>query len=376
MFHVPACLDPAVHRIAATTWCGIEFFWAKVRSGKSHHIVKTRIVPGLREGRHIYTNMDFGGPMKVGGKVVLSEEKKAGLLYTAYLGKDVRHLIHCITPEWIRKNLTLGEEQNEFENIPHGSRVIIDEVQKIFPVTGYKSNPDGFFRLLTMCGHYDIDFCFISQNHTLVDKRIISTSSDVVMIKNAGFMSSLMKNFYHVAHFQSIYDRKPYSTEKLKFDPDIFKLYKSADSIVKGKTRIIPSFLYFPLGAVAVWFMIMAYRVPKSGWVHGEFYEKDKGKGLRQAAPVAAPQVPGQAPAAVPVSLRDVPVDRPLTGVEQFYAKYAAAVSTEPAAGSPGLVDLLEEEKKNTVFYNGLTAPKRGYWRKEKDGSFTAVQSH
>lgn len=347
MFHIPACLAPTASRIAATTWVGIEFFWAKVGHGKSHHIVKARIVPGLREGRHIFTNMDFGGPLLVGGKEVLSQEEKAGLLYSSYLGKDVRHLLHCVSGEWVKANLTLTETQEIFTNIPHGSRIVLDEVQNIFPIGGYKSSPEGFFRFLTKCRHHDVDFCFISQNHTLVDKRIISTASDIVMIKNAGFMSSFFKKVYHLAHFQSIHDKKPYNTEKQMFDMDVFKLYKSADTLVKGKTRLIPSFLYFPLGVIALWAIVLLWRVPRSPWAQGKFYEKDQVQAVHQAA-IAPPS------GYVPISLKDAPVSRP-SAVDDLMAKLAVLEqSTSPVGGLP-LGDLLSEEEKPVVFYNGLS---------------------
>lgn len=246
-FHVPACLDSEI-AYAQTTWCGVEFYEAKIGAGKSHHVVRERVIPALREGRHVYTNINFGGPLVVGSIEVMSEEERAGLIFSQYFGRDVRKFLHVVNGLWVRKNLRLSEdESSDFINLPRGSRVVLDEVQNIFGVNKYRENPDSFFCLLTKCRKFDIDFVFITQNYKLVDSRIYSTATDVYRVKNLSIFSSLLKNGYRVSRYQSIYDRDGFATEDKIFDPDVFKLYKSSNSVVKHKFFLGPRFLLVPV---------------------------------------------------------------------------------------------------------------------------------
>jgi len=289
MYHVPACLNPKLIRMALTSWCGIEFYWAKVGHGKTYHIVKNRLLPALMEGRNVYTNINFGGPLMINDCEVFSEELRAGMIISDYLKKDIREQFHVIGGDWVRATLNMGSSQKDFNNIPNGSRIILDEVQDIFPIGGYKAAPEGFFRLLCKCRHYDIDFVFISQNTSLVDKRIVSTCSDFIKIKNAGFLSSFLSKTYRVTHHQSVFDFEGYSSSIHKFDPDIFTLYKSANAIVKKTHKKIPTFFWVPVVCVFIWFLYMFFNIRGSHFFGSKGYsDKLKTSTISTIPPVQA----------------------------------------------------------------------------------------
>jgi len=269
MYYVPSVLSPKQGK-AVTSFCGIEFYWAKIGHGKTHHVVRERLLTALKEGRHVYTNISFGGPLMVADCEVFSEEQRAGMIISDYLKKDIRHLFHIVTGEWVRANISLGVNDVEFKVIPAGSRIILDEVQNIFPVGGYKSAPDGFFRFLCKCRHFDVDFVFISQNTSLVDKRIVSTASDFIKIKNAGFLSSFLSKGYRVTHHQSQYDFEGYNSESKVFDNDIFKLYLSSNSLISHQHRAIPKFLLVPVLGIFFWACLFAYKTHNSKLWGGE----------------------------------------------------------------------------------------------------------
>ena len=252
MFYVPSVLSLHSAKKSKYTWCGIETYWAKVRSGKTYHVVKNRVLTALKEGRNVFCNIDFGKDLQVGETTLLTSEQRAGLLFSHYLGVDVRHLFHLVPNSFFTEQLGLKDTNADLTCVPHGSRIIIDEAQNIFPVTGYKSAPENFFKLLTFCGHFDIDFCFITQNPALLDKRIISTSSELIMLKNLGLISSFLNKGYRCTHHQNLYDREPFDSSVHKFDTDIFQLYKSADSIVKHKFKALPIFLITPILGVLI----------------------------------------------------------------------------------------------------------------------------
>jgi len=190
MIHIPVALSLQPASGSKFTWVGVETWFAKIRTGKTHHIVKTRVLPALSEGRHVFTNIDFGPDVKVGDTIIMTSEEQAGMKLSYFLGKDVRKLIHIRQSSFFSRQLELKDTNAELTCIPPGSRVIIDEAQNIFPINGFKTANDNFFKLLTYCGHFDIDFVFITQNPALLDKRIISSSSELMMIKNLGLFSS------------------------------------------------------------------------------------------------------------------------------------------------------------------------------------------
>lgn len=262
MYHIPAELNSSPTCLARTTWLGVEFIHAKVGHGKTHHVVKERIIPALKEGRHVFTNIDFGGPLVVGTTDVLTSEERAGLLFSHYLKKDIRHLFHSINGDWVKSHLVMNENQKDFTVIPPGSRVILDEVQDIFSRDGYMTAPKGFFRFLCKCRHYDVDFVFISQNPALVDGRIVSTSSKIIRIKNGGFMSSIFSKNYRITLHQSLSDWEGYGSSVHKFDDDIFLLYKSSNSIVKHQFTMLPSFMLIPLVCIGLWAVYMGVKLP------------------------------------------------------------------------------------------------------------------
>jgi len=290
MFYVPTELTLSSGAKGFSTWCGVETWWAKIRTGKTHHIVKTRVIPALKEGRHVFTNIDFGRDLIVDEKIVMSAQSRAALLFSSYLKKDVRSLLHIVGTEFFTCQLGLKDTNAELTCVPRGSRIIIDEAQNVFPVTGYKTAPENFFKLLTYCGHFDIDFCFITQNPALMDKRIISTSSELIMIKNLGLFSSFFQNGYRLSHRQSLYDYEGYDSSLHKFDPDIFKLYKSADTVVKKKFKAVPPFMLVPVLGVFLILGFWAFKGSKSSWWGGKGYN----------AAISSIQAPAALPASSP----------------------------------------------------------------------------
>jgi len=128
MYYVPSALSASPTAKGRTTWCGIEFYWAKIGHGKTYHCVKERLLTALIEGRHVYTNINFGGPLKILDTEVFSEEQRAGMILSDYLKKDVRNLFHIVNDTWVKSTLTLGVNNDEFTAIPNGSRIIHYEV--------------------------------------------------------------------------------------------------------------------------------------------------------------------------------------------------------------------------------------------------------
>jgi len=230
-----------------STWCGVETYFGKIGDGKTFHVVRNRLLPALAEGRHVFFNIDVGSDVVAGGSVVQSAVERFALNCSLYLGKDVRQFIHRFdSPDQIHSLLQLKDMDGTLLQIPRGSRIILDEAQMLWPISGYRSGNELFFKLLSYSRHFDLDFCFITQNPALLDKRIISSSNELIMIKNLWFLSTFAKNRYQESHLQTMYS-EPHSKALHSFDDSIFSLYRSSFTSVKRQKRVGPMFLILPL---------------------------------------------------------------------------------------------------------------------------------
>lgn len=354
MVSTSSVLQPPVVSQSASMWCGVETYWGKIGDGKTHHIVKYRVLPALSQGRHVFCNIDFGGPLKSSsGAVLLTSEERAGLLLSQYLDKDVRQYFHIVDNEWLRQNLVLKDMDGELLQVPHGSRVIIDEAQMLFPIDGYRAANPLFFKLLTYCRHFDIDFCFVTQNPALLDKRIISTSNELIMIKNLWFLSTFFKNRYQVSHHQNLF-AEPHQKKQVSFDKSIFLLFKSSGSIVQRQSRFMPVYMVIPVFGLLLWGANILWHGGTLPLLKTHTAVSVPSKDLKDA-PAAV-----QVPAAPPV--------RP-SGFENVMQQVAKLESNSTLP-----LPVESEVVEHAVFHNALLSKPKGHWRLEKDGSSTWVR--
>jgi len=357
-------LNPPVASQSASTWCGVETYWGKIGDGKTHHLVKFRVLPALAQGRHVFTNIDFGGAFTLeDGTVLLNEEERAGALLSQYLKKDVRPFFHIVTNDWFKANLVLNDMDGALLKVPRGSRIIIDEAQMLFPIDGYRSADPRFFKLLTYCRHFDIDFMFATQNTALLDKRIVSTSNELIMIKNLWFLTTFFKNRYQESHHQNLY-AEPHQKKMLGFDTPIFELYKSSGSVVKRQGRAIPSFLVLPFLGLLFVFGHYVVKGHKSTFLRGSGFEKR----TETALPVVS------VPPPLSSTLSEVkPLPPGHMTASQAILELRNMADYRDAPGSFSVSydsDTLPSEKYHTVYGGGRIRVK-GRWVKGRDGVST-----
>lgn len=329
-------------------WIGVETIWGKIGDGKTFFVLKNRILPALAQGRNVYCNVSFGGGVSLpDGTVLLSEQDRVTALLSQFLKKDVRGLLHIVDNEFFFRELVLKDLDGLLLNIKHGSRVIIDEAQMIYPTGNSRAINPLFFKLLCYSRHIDVDFCFLTQNTSLLDRRIISTSNELIMIKNLWFLSTFFKNKFQETHHQNLV--APAHTRVFhSFDPQTFKLYKSCDTVVQRKGRALPFFLVLP---------VVCFLSVVSIWIFGgdKMYLIGKKK-----------------PAAVPVALSTV---TPTSAVNDYKdaPKEALGPASMSALNQLMAIDynlvVSSSTEQNTVIYNSANRKLRGSWVKLKDGS-------
>jgi len=219
-----------------------KIYYGKIGSGKSYAVMFQEIIPALRSGRKVVTNID-------------------GLDVSAirnYIGRDIDLTVKT-SYRWWRENLGCKLEDNGDEGravlnpaLEEGALYAVDECQLIWDARGYKDTSDDFLNLITYNRHFGIDIIFITQNVKRCDVNITRLANDAYQIKNLGFLHSFGEKKYAVNRRQTPFDKDVIAQYTATYDKTIFSLYKSGVDVnaVKQKTRFKTSMLY-------VWLMLL-----------------------------------------------------------------------------------------------------------------------
>jgi hypothetical protein len=314
-------------------------YFGKIGDGKTYHVMINELLPALAAGRRVYTNIDG-----------LNEKEIA-----RYLGVCATKLeiYHEVDAEWYRKNLVWdsdGDKEGEAlgKRVKHGSMIVVDEAQNIWPARETKNTQAGFIKLLAYQRHFGLDFVFITQQVKLMDVVISRFCNDAYQIKNLGMLSKSLGRRYIVNRRQSPLDPDVIGQYKGKYDDKIFRLYKSASLRVKSTAKNA-SFLSRPMFKfAAVGLLLGIFFVANNGLFPGiSKVKKDKGvahgmvgngvvawnsrvstpkNGRVSGYQVSSPQAAGKVPLGS--------VDRP--------ASVASEVSSPPAIVHPAPSERLE----------------------------------
>lgn len=195
----------------------IDAYTGRPRSGKSYSVVKNVILPSLREGRHVYTNIPC-----------------TELLHSEFEGQ-----IHQLDKDWYT-------DPALFDKIPAGAVCILDELWRRWP-SGMKSNMVPFKdkEFLAEHGHNVDEF----GNTT----RVVLVSQDLSQI--AAFARDLVDKTYRTTKLDAVgqegrfrvdvYEgavtgQKPPKSQQIrqlfdKYEPEIYRYYKSSTKSVTGE---------------------------------------------------------------------------------------------------------------------------------------------
>jgi len=194
----------------------IDAYTGLPRSGKSYSVVKNVILPSLREGRHVYTNIPLTDALK----------------------QEFGDLIHQLASDWFK-------DPNLCDQFPPGAVVILDELWRRWP-SGMKTNMVNFKdkEFLAEHGHNVDEF----GNTT----RVVLVSQDLSQI--AAFARELVAMTYRMTKLDAVgadsrfrvdiyrgavTGQKPPKSQLTrsvfdKYEGDIWKYYKSSTKSQTG----------------------------------------------------------------------------------------------------------------------------------------------
>jgi zona occludens toxin (predicted ATPase) len=224
-------------------------YYGKIGGGKTCCVIFQELIPALRAGRKVVTNIDG---------LNLREIRN-------YIGKEI-DLVVKTSLQWWRDSLTcqvIEKEDGESEKvlnpaISEGALYIIDECQMIWDAREFKDTKKGFLNLIEYNRHFGIDIVFVTQNVKRCDVNISRLANDSYQIKNLGFLHSFTKNRFAVNRRQTPFDKDVISQYTRKYDPVIFTLYKSGvdANAVKQKSKF-SAYLVMPVVLLFIFCVVM-----------------------------------------------------------------------------------------------------------------------
>lgn len=223
-------------------------YYGKIGGGKTFAVIFQELLPALRAGRKVITNIDGLNIREIRN----------------YIGKEIDLEVR-MSRRWWRESLSceLQDDGHEgravlnsalFENALY----IIDEAQMIWDAREFKDTKSGFLHLLEYNRHFGIDIVFVTQNVKRCDVNISRLANDSYQIKNLGFVNFFLKNRFAVNRRQTPFDKDVIAQYTRSYDPVIFSLYRSGvdANAVKQKGRysspVVFAFIIFFAVAVGV----------------------------------------------------------------------------------------------------------------------------
>lgn len=189
----------------------------QIGSGKTYFALQHFIIPALRDGRFVYTNVDFGH----------SYIYDVWSLFSRHLNKDVSTLINVVvhTKEFL-EYLKLISYSGEGSRLPHRSVVVIDEAHQIFNYLDTNRVPRQVWEFLAYSRHFGIELVFISQSPELLSKFVINLCNNFIHLHTLKNTTRLFSNYFRYDVRNSLYGQV-LQTRIKKYDKNIFRLYRS-----------------------------------------------------------------------------------------------------------------------------------------------------
>lgn len=155
------------------------------------------------------------------------------------------------------KGLTIPEVQpapDDWRETPHGSLVVYDEAQEIFPSTGKPGRPDDpRLQAMEVHRHTGHDLVFVTQAPTFVHHHIRKLVGEHKHLhRGMGRKGSIVYTWENqVGDFADARSRAKANTESFKFSRDLWQHYQSA-TIHTHRFRIPSRLLWLAAAVVAI----------------------------------------------------------------------------------------------------------------------------
>lgn len=218
----------------------IYLYYGKIGDGKTYHVVQNELLPAVKSGRKVYTNIDGLNIRRI----------------AQYLNMPITDVnIELVPSDKFRDMLTCNADDPEGISlkIDKNSLIIVDEAQKIWDARSFKDTRKEFLNFLEYHRHYGFDLVFITQNPKRLESVITRLSNEAYQVKNLKFLGSFLGRRYVLHIRQSPGDRDIIATMRGVLKDEIFALYRSyvttnkTNRVSKTALSSARSFIFFGL---------------------------------------------------------------------------------------------------------------------------------
>lgn len=224
-------------------------------SFKSVHVLEKYVIPALKNGRQVYTNIENISSIYIATYFDLNPIDVDNCLHV--LGREYNEDgTYQENPDLIRKF---------YENVPNNALIVIDEAQNYFGSRDFKSDYSAaVIPYMTRHRHYGHDIIYITQNIDSVDITFRRNTQITYLLKRAEHVG--MKNLCFVYVFdRANLDKRYLARLTYTPNPSVFKCYSSyeGDDVVESRKAynvILRSkgFWVFLIGVLILVFMIVS----------------------------------------------------------------------------------------------------------------------
>lgn len=195
----------------------IYLYYGKLGDGKTYHVVSNEILPALRHGRNVYTNIDGLDLREI---AFYLNKPLAEIDSHVHIFEDTNQIIDMC-------QLQEGDKTGESCLLEKGSLVVVDEAQLVWNNRDFKNTKKEFAHLLQWCRHLGLDFVFVTQDVGNLEVLIRRMCNYAYQVKNMRLLSAFLGNRYIINVRQTPQDLTIMSRSLGSFDPKIFRLYRS-----------------------------------------------------------------------------------------------------------------------------------------------------
>lgn len=196
----------------------IYLYYGKVGDGKSFHVVKTEILPAVRDGRKMYCYMDGLNPRRL--------SQFAGRNSNVVMWDSVGEVRAAC-------QLEVDDRDGVGLKVDRGSLVVVDEAQLVWDAREWQKTGKQAMAFFEYHRHFGLDIVIITQSPGRLDKGVVRLANECLHVKNLRFLSSALGSRYVVNIRQAPQDREPIASIRGRFDSNVFACYRSA-TVVRG----------------------------------------------------------------------------------------------------------------------------------------------
>lgn len=309
-----------------------EIVTGKPGDGKSHFVVRFRLLRAIECGRRIFTNIDFGDDeLDSKGCLIQSTQERLRISISRYLKFSIpANAIELqYERDWWVRALQINDLKGSGLGVPRGSTIIVDEAQMIWPKSGSRFHSQKFFDFLTYHRHLDINLVFITQATTLMDDRVSDCCNEFLQVKNMWFLTTFLQNQSTVYFRQKNQPWvEPHRKTQFRFDQKIFSIYRSGFQPNQRSKRLVPAFMMVPVLGVLLMLVLWYFKGGKTYMF----------KGSTHISSVKIPFTPPiQSPPTTPPIIEINPSPSPISGALQQLLELERSSVHQKSGGSDEL---------------------------------------